>query len=35
MEHKLDPPLATLMVGIGIPAAFLTLPLWHFVLVRI
>jgi len=28
-EHELDPPLLTLMVGIGIPLAFLTLPLWH------
>ena len=27
MEHKLDPPLVTLMVGIGIPLSFLTLPL--------
>jgi hypothetical protein len=29
MDHELDPPLLTLMVGIGIPLAFLTLPLWH------
>ena len=29
MEHKLNPPLATLMIGIGIPLSFLTLPLWH------
>jgi len=28
MEHKLNPPLVTLMVGIGIPLSFLTLPLW-------
>jgi predicted permease len=35
MEHKLDPPLTTLMVGIGIPAAFVTLPLWHAVLASI
>jgi predicted permease len=35
MEHKLDPPLTTLMVGIGIPAAFITLPLWHAVLTRL
>jgi predicted permease len=26
MEHKLDPPLVTIMVGIGIPLSFLTLP---------
>ncbi len=32
MDHELDPPLLTLMVGIGIPLAFLTLPLWHQVL---
>lgn len=29
MEHELDPPLLTLMVGIGIPLAFVTLPVWH------
>ncbi len=28
-EHKLNPPLVTLMAGIGIPLSFLTLPLWH------
>lgn len=32
MEHKLDPPLVTLMVGIGIPLSFLTLPVWWYVL---
>jgi hypothetical protein len=32
MEHKLDPQLVTLMVGIGIPLSFLTLPLWWYVL---
>lgn len=32
MEHKLDPPLVTLMVGIGIPLSFLTLPMWWYVL---
>jgi malate permease and related proteins len=32
MEHKLDPPLITLMVGIGIPLSFITLPLWWYVL---
>jgi malate permease and related proteins len=26
MEHKLHPPLVTLMIGIGIPLSFLTLP---------
>lgn len=29
MDHELDPPLLTLMVGLGIPLAFLTLPVWH------
>ena len=28
MEYKLDAPLVTLMVGLGIPLSFLTLPLW-------
>ena len=32
IEHKLDPPLVTLMVGIGIPLSFLTLPMWWYVL---
>ena len=32
LEHKLDPPLITLMIGIGIPLSFLTLPLWWYVL---
>lgn len=32
MEHELDPPLLTLMVGIGIPLSFLTLPAWWSVL---
>jgi predicted permease len=27
MDHELDPPLLTLMVGVGIPLSFLTLPL--------
>jgi predicted permease len=31
-EHKLDPPLITLMVGIGIPLSFLTLPVWWYML---
>lgn len=31
IQHKLDPELVTLMVGIGIPLSFLTVPLWwHF-----
>jgi predicted permease len=32
MEQKLDPPLVTMMVGIGIPLSFVTLPLWRCVL---
>ena len=31
-QHKLDPELTTLMVGIGIPLSFLTLPAWWFAL---
>jgi predicted permease len=32
MEHELDPPLVTLMVGLGIPLSFLTLPVWWYLL---
>lgn len=32
MDHELDPPLLTLMVGVGIPVSFLTLPAWWHVL---
>jgi malate permease and related proteins len=32
MEHDLDPPLVTLMVGVGIPLSFLTLPVWWHLL---
>jgi len=32
MDHELDPPLVTLMVGVGIPLSFLTLPAWSYVL---
>ena len=35
MEHELDPPLLTLMVGIGIPLSFLTLPVWAQLLERV
>jgi predicted permease len=31
-EHRLNPPLVTLMAGVGIPLSFLTLPVWHAVL---
>ena len=29
-QHKLDPELTTLMVGIGIPLSFRTLPVWWY-----
>ena len=32
MDHELDPPLVTLMVGVGLPLSFLTLPLWWHLL---
>jgi predicted permease len=28
-EHDLDRPLATLMVGVGIPLSFITVAIWH------
>lgn len=28
MDHEFDPPLVTMMVGIGIPLSFLTVPAW-------
>ncbi len=34
-DHRLNPPLVALMVGIGIPLSFVTLPLWWLVLARI
>ena len=35
LDHDLDPQLVTLMVGIGTPLSFLTLPLWSQLLHRI
>ena len=32
MDHDLDPPLLTMMVGVGIPLSFLTLPAWWYIL---
>ena len=32
MDHDLDPSLVTLMVGIGIPLSFVTLPIWWWLL---
>jgi malate permease and related proteins len=32
IQHGLNPPLITLLVGVGITASFLSLPLWWYVL---
>ncbi len=32
IDHELDPPLVTLMVGLGIPLSFATLPVWWHLL---
>jgi malate permease and related proteins len=32
VDHDLDPPLVTIMLGIGIPLSFLTLPVWFWLL---
>ena len=32
MDHELDPPLVTMMIGIGIPLSFLTVPAWWYLL---
>jgi malate permease and related proteins len=32
VDHDLNPALVTLMIGIGIPLSFLTLPVWCWVL---
>ncbi len=32
VDHDLNPPLVTLMIGIGIPLSFLTLPVWWWLL---
>ena len=32
VDHDLNPPLVTLMLGIGIPLSFLTLPAWWWLL---
>ena len=32
IDHELDPPLITLMIGVGIPLSFLTLPAWWYLL---
>lgn len=33
MQNKLNPPLVVLMLGLGIPASFVTVPLWNWALV--
>lgn len=35
MDHDLDPSLVTLMVGLGIPLSFATLPAWWWLLQRL
>jgi hypothetical protein len=32
MDNDLDPPLATLLVGLGVPLSFLTVAVWYQVL---
>jgi predicted permease len=32
IDHDLDPPLVTMLLGIGIPLSFVTLPVWEMVL---
>jgi malate permease and related proteins len=32
IQHGLNPPLITLMVGVGITLSFLTLPMWWYAL---
>jgi predicted permease len=32
IQHRLNPPLITLLVGLGITASFVSLPLWWYVL---
>lgn len=35
IDHKLNPKLVNLMVGIGIPLSFITLPIWWYMLKNI
>ena len=35
VQHDLNPPLVSLMVGIGITLSFITLPAWSFLLHQI
>lgn len=34
-DHRLDQPLAALMVGLGIPLSFATLPAWSWLLAAV
>ena len=34
IDHDLEPPLVTMMIGIGIPLSFVTLHAWHMLLTR-
>lgn len=34
IDHDLDPPLVTMLLGIGIPLSFVTLPIWAKVLAQ-
>lgn len=34
-QHRLDPELVALMLGVGIPLSFLTVPLWYYALAAI
>lgn len=34
IDHELDPPLVTMLLGIGIPLSFATLPVWAMLLQR-
>ena len=35
MQHKLNPPLVALMLGLGIPASFLSVPAWNWVVTQL
>jgi hypothetical protein len=35
MENDLDPQLATLLVGLGVPISFVTLTAWSYLLAGI
>jgi len=35
MQYDLDKDLATMMMGIGIPISFITLPIWYYFLLGV